>query len=110
MATTALVDLEIRLLGPIEALRGGRVLDLGGPRQRALLAVLALHTNEVVTLDRLVETSFGIDAPESAANAVQVAVSRLRRRLDPGVVETRAGGYVLAVTPEDVDAHRFDRQ
>jgi len=110
MATAAVgADLEIRLLGPVEVVQDGRAVRLGGPRQRALLAALALQANEVVSVERLVLALFGVDAPDTAANAVQVAVSRLRRQLDPSLLETKPGGYVLRVHPDQLDLLRFEQ-
>ena len=103
------VRIEVHLLGPVEVVRNGSPVRLGGPRQRALLAVLALHANEVVSVDRLVVALFGVDAAESAVNAVQVAVSRLRRLLDDGMLETQAGGYLLRLDHDQLDAARFER-
>src|SRR5262249_61451625 len=76
--------LAFRVLGPLEVWREGRPLRLGGERQRALLALLVLSANEVVSSDRLIEALFGLDAPDTAGNALQVAVSRLRRLLGDG--------------------------
>jgi DNA-binding SARP family transcriptional activator/WD40 repeat protein len=109
MATAAKVGLEIRLLGPVEAVRDGRTLALGGPRQRALLAALALRPNELVSVDWLMEALFGSDATDRSVNAVQAAVSRLRRQLAPGELETQPGGYVLKLAPEQLDVTRFER-
>ncbi len=100
--------LELRLLGPFEAASGGRGVALGGPKPRALLAVLALDVGRVVSVDRLVECLWPGEAPETAAHAVQVYVSQLRKALGP-VIATRAPGYVLELEPEQVDAHRFVR-
>src|SRR5262245_25867779 len=107
--------LEFRVLGPLEVWREGRPVRLGGERQRALLALLLLDANEVVSSDRLIEALFGLDAPETAANALQVAVSRLRRLLDgssdgvDGVVLTRPRGYELRAGPEQLDLALFER-
>ena len=110
------VVLEFRLLGPLEVWREGRPLRLGGERQRALLALLLLHANEVVPSEHLIEELFG-DASDAGANALQVGVSRLRRLLgngrasngDGGVVVTRPPGYVLRVEPEQLDVALFER-
>ena len=99
---------ELRLLGPIEVERDGVASALGGQKPRALLAVLALESGRVVSVDRLVETLWPGDPPETAAHAVQVYVSQLRKALGP-VIATRAPGYVLELDPEHVDAHRFSR-
>jgi Bacterial transcriptional activator domain len=86
---------------------------LWGERQRALLALLLLHANEVVSSDRLIDELFGGQATETAANALQAAVSRLRRVLEKGdsnrIVVTRPPGYVLQVAPYQVDLARFER-
>ena len=100
---------EIWILGPVELRRDGAAVHVGGPRQRALLALLALHANEVVSSERLIQELFGPDAPDTSANALQAAVSRLRRLLEPGALETRGGGYVLHVDPEYLDEARFER-
>jgi DNA-binding SARP family transcriptional activator len=101
-------ELEVRLLGPIEVGRAGTPVALGGPKPRALLAALALEAGRVVSVDRLVESLWPGDPPETAAHAVQVYVSQLRKALGP-VLETRAPGYELALAPEHIDVHRFTR-
>ena len=109
--------LEFRLLGPLEVWREGRPLRLRGERQRALLALLLLHANEVVPRERLMEELFGGDAATTSANALQVGISRLRGQLadggaangDGGVVVTRPPGYVLRIDPEQLDVTRFER-
>jgi WD40 repeat protein/DNA-binding SARP family transcriptional activator len=105
----AAVGTEIRILGPVELWRVGEPVHVGGPRQRALLVLLALRANEAVSSDRLLEELFGADARDRSANAVQAAVSRLRRLLEPGSLETRGGGYVLHVDAEQLDSVRFER-
>jgi WD40 repeat protein/DNA-binding SARP family transcriptional activator len=105
----AAVGTEIRILGPVELWRDGEPVHVGGPRQRALLLVLVLRANETVSSGRLLEELFGADAPATSANAVQAAVSRLRRLLEPGALETRGAGYVLHVDPERLDSVRFER-
>ena len=82
---------ELRLLGPIEVERDGAASALGGQKPRALLAVLALEPGRVVSVDRLVEALWPGDPPETAAHAVQVYVSQLRKALGP-VIATRAPG------------------
>ena len=101
--------LELRLLGPLEAASRSGVVSLGGPKPRALLAVLALEPGRVVSVDRLVEALWPGEPPETAAHAVQVYVSQLRKALGSATLVTRAPGYVLEVEPERVDAHRFVR-
>src|SRR5215813_15096183 len=101
-------ELEVRLLGPIEVERAREAVALGGQKPRALLAVLALEPGRVVSVDRLVEALWPGDPPDSAAHAVQVYVSQLRKALGP-VIATRPPGYLLEVDPERVDTHRFSR-
>ena len=110
-ATTGL--LRFRILGPLEAWREDRPLRLGGERRRALLALLVVRANELLTIDQLVEQLFGGEPSDAAINAVRAAVSRLRRALeDPetdGALLTRQGGYLLRADPEQLDAVMFER-
>jgi DNA-binding SARP family transcriptional activator len=101
-------ELEVRLLGPIEVERDGPPVGLGGQKPRTLLAVLALETGHVVSVDRLVEALWPGDPPETAGHAVQVYVSQLRKALGP-VIATRPPGYELELDPERVDVGRFAR-
>src|SRR4051794_41869949 len=78
-APPAAGSLEFRLLGPLEVVREGTPLALGGVRQRALLALLLLHANELVRTEWLAEQLFAGDTGDSAVKALRVAVSRLRR-------------------------------
>ena len=101
--------LDIRLLGPISAERDGEVVSLGGPRQRAVLARLALAPGRVVTVDRLVEDVWAGDPPATAVNTLQSYVSLLRRALgDTQLLRREGPGYVLAVDRELLDAARFE--
>ena len=101
--------MEFRILGPLEVRDVGGEVSLGGPKPRALLAVLLLHANEVVPADRLIDDLWGEDSPEHAAAALRVNVSRLRKTLPQEVVTTRSPGYLLRVEPDSVDLHRFVR-
>jgi DNA-binding SARP family transcriptional activator len=106
---------QFRLLGPLEAQDGERRVELGRPKQRVLLAVLLVHANHVVSLDRLVEELWGQEPPPQAAASVQTYVSNLRRALEPGrpartasrVVVSQPPGYKLVVGAGDLDAARF---
>jgi DNA-binding SARP family transcriptional activator len=102
---------EFRVLGPLEARVGERTLPLGGLKQRELLAALLLEANEVVTRDRLIDELWGAEPPKTAATALQVHVSQLRKALkaDREILLTRAGGYVIAVEPDQLDLARFER-
>lgn len=102
------MGMEFRILGRLEVLEDGRQLGLGGTRQRAVLAVLLLHRRDVVSIDRLVDELWGELPPPTAAQTIRVYVSRLRKLLGDGVLETRGRGYLLAVDPARVDADRFE--
>jgi DNA-binding SARP family transcriptional activator len=101
--------MEFRILGPLEVWDGGCEVSLGGRKPRALLAVLLLHPNEMVAADRLIDELWGEEAPERAAAALRVNVSRLRKALPQAVLTTRSPGYVLRVEPDALDLHRFER-
>jgi DNA-binding SARP family transcriptional activator len=107
--------MEFRILGPLEALDGGRVVKLGGSRQRALLALFLLHRGETLSTDRLIDELWGERPPATASKSMQVYVSRLRKALASGgdasaaMLLTREHGYELELDPECLDAHRFER-
>ncbi len=88
--------MEFRILGPLEVVDSSGVVSLGGQRQRALLAVLLLHRNEPVTVDRLADELWGERLPDSAVKTVQVYVSRLRRELGEDRIETHGHAYTFA--------------
>jgi DNA-binding SARP family transcriptional activator len=81
--------LRINLLGQLTASYDGAPLDLGGPRQRAVLAVLLLARGEIVPAERLAESVWPDRAPADPAGALQAYVSHLRRRLQPGTAARR---------------------
>jgi DNA-binding SARP family transcriptional activator len=101
--------MEYRLLGPLEVRRGGVPCSLGGTKQRALLALLLLDANRVVALDRLVDDLWGEKPPKTAVATIQVYVSRLRKLLPGGTLQTHPPGYMLEVQPGSVDLKRFER-
>jgi len=101
--------LEVRLLGPIEVMRGGRAAAVGGAKPKMLLAILASEVGRVVSVDRLVASLWPGEAPDTAAHAVQVYVSQLRKALGRETIETRPPGYALALDAGIVDVHRFAR-
>jgi class 3 adenylate cyclase len=100
---------EFRLLGPLEVLVDGRELELRRPKQRSLLALLLLRAGEVVSTDSLVEELWAGKPPKTAVGSLQNLVSELRKALGRDAVKTRAPGYVLAIEPDRVDFHRFER-
>ena len=102
--------MEFRVLGPLEVSEDGRPVDLGGPTQRALLAILLLHAGEVVSVERLIDDLWGDEPPATAVKSLQAHVSRLRRALNgagEGRLQTRGHGYELRVRPGELDADRF---
>ena len=100
--------MDFRILGPLEALQDGEPVALRGGRQRALLALLVLHVNEVVAAERLVTELWPAGAPATAAKIVQTYVSDLRKALGDAAIATRPPGYVLRADPQAVDARRFE--
>lgn len=103
------MSVEFRILGPVEALEDGRPLNLGGPRPRAVLAVLLLHAGQVVTTSTLIDQVWGERAPDTAANVLQSYVSQLRKALGRDTIETKEPGYRLRVEHEALDLRRFER-
>src|SRR5262249_3451210 len=107
-------SMEFRILGPVEVVEGGRAVPLGPSKQRALLALLLLHVNEVVSRDRLIYDLWGERAPRTSATSLHTYVSRLRKVLEaenatePRLLLTRAPGYLLALDPDQVDLKRFE--
>ncbi len=112
--------LQLRVLGALDATlqRVDRVVmpDLGGPRQRSVLALLLVARGQVVSVDRLVEDLWNGEAPPRAIGALQAYVSHLRRALEPDraprtpatVLVSEPPGYAIRVAPESVDAWRFE--
>jgi DNA-binding SARP family transcriptional activator/ABC-type transport system substrate-binding protein len=97
------------LLGPLEVRTDEKVLRLGGAKQRALLAILLVHANEVVSRDRLIEEIWPDRPPGGAAHSLDHQISRLRKVLDPpDTLVTQSGGYMLRANPGDIDVHRFE--
>jgi DNA-binding SARP family transcriptional activator len=103
--------MDFGILGPLEVSDEGRVVPLGGTKQRALLALLLLHANQVVSSDRLIDNLWGEMPPESGTAALQVRVSKLRRALGAGgqSIVTRTPGYVIHVGSDQLDLQRFER-
>ena len=110
--------MDFRVLGPLEVLDEGRVVALGGSRQRVLLVLLLLHVNETLSIDRLVDDLWGERPPAGAGKTLYVQISRLRKALAAadgrrsereGVVITHERGYRLALDRERIDAHRFEQ-
>ena len=91
-------DLQyFRLLGPLEVTSEGTPLELGGPKQRALLALLLLDAGRAVSTDRLIEALWGEQPPRTAATSLQNFVSQLRKVLGPDRIVTKPPGYLIRI-------------
>ena len=113
--------MQFRVLGPLEAIHEEQQVELGGRKQRALLAVLLVRANQVVSADKLIDELWGDAPPATALKTLQAHISRLRRALAserpdasrpdvPSVaILTREPGYVIRVEPEQLDLLRFER-
>jgi predicted ATPase/DNA-binding SARP family transcriptional activator len=102
--------LEFRILGPVQAVRDGRELALGGPRRRAVLALLLVAGGRVVPAERLAGELWGDFPPPGAAGTLRSHLSRLRALTGPeAALVARGGGYALAAGPDQLDAARFER-
>src|SRR5882724_2282368 len=93
----------------MRAWAGEREIDLGPGRQRAVFAVLAAHAGRLVGRDELITAIWGDAPPATAAGSVYTYVSGLRRELEPGMLSSASGGYLLRVAPEDLDSSRFQQ-
>jgi predicted ATPase/DNA-binding SARP family transcriptional activator len=101
--------MDYLVLGPLEVRDGQESLPLAGAKQRALLALLLLNANRVVSRDRLIGELWGDEPPATAVTSLQVYVSRLRKLLPAETLLTRPPGYLLAVEPDELDLRRFER-
>jgi DNA-binding SARP family transcriptional activator len=96
------------VLGPLDVWRGTERVAVGGPQQRALLALLLLEANRVLPVERVIDELWGAEPPAAARGLVHGCVAGLRRALGPGVLLTRAPGYLLTVGPGELDLARAD--
>jgi YVTN family beta-propeller protein len=101
--------MEFRILGVLEVREGESRIPLGAGKQRALLALLLLHANEVVATDRLIDELWGESPPETARKAVHVYVTRLRKAVGSERIRTHEPGYVLELDSDELDLRRFER-
>src|SRR5919106_5689545 len=109
--------MDFRILGPLEVRDADHVIPLGGVKRRAVLAVLLLHANQVVSTDRLIDELWGERPPKTAAHTLQVFVSDLRGALTasseraglPQLILTRAPGYLIQLEPDQLALDRFGR-
>jgi DNA-binding SARP family transcriptional activator/ABC-type branched-subunit amino acid transport system substrate-binding protein len=103
--------MEFRLLGSLEVWDAGRDVPIAGAKRRALLSILLLRRNEVVSRDTLVDLLWGESPPPSAPHSLEVQVSKLRAALGPdaGRLQTQSPGYRLRVEPDELDVERLER-
>ena len=103
--------MEFRILGPLQVVHRDQPVVLAGARERAVLALLLLSANEVVSAERLAEDLWSASPPEGAVKALRVFVSRLRKALRAAgadeILVTQSPGYVVRIDPADLDAARF---
>ncbi|CAA9442189.1 MAG: hypothetical protein AVDCRST_MAG66-4419 [uncultured Pseudonocardia sp.] len=103
--------MEFRILGPLEATSGGCPVEVGGPRQQVVLALLLLSAPGLVPISAFVDALWPDDPPATAREQVQICISRLRQRLDlrsgPTRIVTRSPGYALEFGPAEFDLARF---
>jgi DNA-binding SARP family transcriptional activator len=100
---------EFRLLGPLEAVVEGNPVQLAAAKPRALLALLLLHRNQVVSTERLIDELWADEPPARATKTLQVYISQLRKALGPERLVTRPPGYLLRVEPGELDLERFEQ-
>ncbi|HEY1918702.1 MAG TPA: BTAD domain-containing putative transcriptional regulator [Streptosporangiaceae bacterium] len=103
--------MRLRILGPLELVADRRMVKIGGPREHVVLAALALRANRVVSVDQLIDAAWGDAPPTTARSQVQTCISALRKVLDgaglPDAIETRPAGYLLRISPDDLDSEKF---
>lgn len=101
------------MLGPLEVTAGGRSLELAGARSRAVLAMLLMHANQVVSSDRLLDDLWPGQSSDKATGSLQVRLSELRKAFrssgEADRLVTRPPGYLLRVAPGELDALRFEQ-
>jgi DNA-binding SARP family transcriptional activator len=101
---------EFRILGPLEVVKDGETIKLGGTRQRTVLALLLTNANNPVSVDRLIDALWGAHPPRASENALQYHVSQLRKLLGDGeTIVTRDPGYLIRVAPNELDLSRFEQ-
>jgi len=103
---------ELKILGPLEVTHGGECIDIGGPRQQVILAMLLLAENHVMPIDRLIEGVWNDKPPDTARGQIQICISGLRRQLKKAEgrqrILSRRPGYMILVEDGILDLHAFD--
>jgi DNA-binding SARP family transcriptional activator len=101
--------MDFRVLGPLEVHDGERMLSLGGAKQRAVLAILLLRADQVVSSDRLIDELWGERPPRTAVGSLQAYISRLRKVLPGHTLLSEGHGYRLVAGEDQIDARRFEQ-
>ena len=109
--------MDVRVLGPLQVWDTGQELALGGIRTSAVLAMLVLNLNRVVSMDALVDGLWGPEPPDKPTGSIHVKCVPVAEgvagdRPEPstgGALKRRRPGYVLELDPESVDLLRFER-
>jgi DNA-binding SARP family transcriptional activator len=101
--------MDFRILGSLEVRDGDVPLALGGPKQRALLALLLTRAGEVVPRERLIDELWAGAPPASADSVLQTYLSHLRKAIGREVIQTRPPGYAVELGPHELDLHLFER-
>src|SRR5580704_13279192 len=111
------VALRVGVLGPVMAWYGDQELPVGQPRQQAVLGILAMRANRVISRGELVDAVWGQDPPASAEGGIYTYVAGLRRVIEPNrslrgpgrVLVSSGAGYVLHLVPGQPDAVAFEQ-
>jgi len=98
-----------RILGPLEVFAGDGSLQIGGRRQRTVLAVLLLNANRITSTDAIIDAVWGDDPPTTARRSIHVYVSRLKKVFGEGRIGSVDPGYRLRVDAGELDADSRDR-
>jgi serine/threonine protein kinase/ABC-type glycerol-3-phosphate transport system substrate-binding protein len=101
--------MRFKVLGPLQVTGAEGPIPLGGPKQRAVLAHLLVHANELLPAEALIDEVWGDEPPEAARGTLHSYISHLRKALGPDRIEGRAPGYVLHVSQDELDASRFEQ-
>ncbi|MFB7589171.1 BTAD domain-containing putative transcriptional regulator [Streptomyces sp. NPDC056169] len=112
--------MDIKVLGSFEASENGVALLPTAGKPRQILALLALQAGQIVPVPTLMEELWDMEPPRSAQTTLQTYILQLRKRIEAAlppegprrakdVLATRYGGYLLDITPEEVDVHAFER-
>jgi len=104
--------MRLRLLGPLEVIADRRSLDIGGPRQRVILAMLGLNANRVTLVEHLIDAVWDISPPSTARAQIQGGISGLRKLFadagQPDAIKTYPSGYLLEISASELDSEEFN--